>query len=358
MHHAPKDLHFLGITSNTMSSCTFLPYSDLDQASMALALDLQHEEIQRTLNSDGGDVPADFETAMAIFKASLDSWARTEQDRAMARSICRAIVLDGDAIKESRDIEEQASSDRRRALSEDADVDNEGVPQPEDGLGERLNEEPLDDDMLNKLTALYVHGMGPSEEAESSSQAAARDENATRLSNHVRDCAACNADVPFFDSVRCPCGHEYCRACIAELFDASLSDESLFPPRCCGDSIPLGLNQIFLPSTLVRKYHAKELEYGTTNRTYCHEPTCSTFIPPSSIQGNVALCSRCGSQTCTMCKGQSHQEDCPEDITTQELLLYAKDMGWQRCLKCRTLVELNTGCNHISTYRTGRKCMF
>lgn len=57
--------------------------------------------------------------------------------------------------------------------------------------------------------------------------------------------------------------HEYYRECLAELFRASTTDESLYLPCCCKQPIPLGLNQIFLPLQLVRDFRAKEVKYST-----------------------------------------------------------------------------------------------
>uniref|UniRef100_A0A8H7K851 RING-type domain-containing protein n=1 Tax=Bionectria ochroleuca TaxID=29856 RepID=A0A8H7K851_BIOOC len=81
---------------------------------------------------------------------------------------------------------------------------------------------------------------------------------------------------------------------------------------------------------------------------YCHIKTCSAFIPPSSIQGDKAVCNRCNCSTCTRCKGLHHAGACPADPATQEFLRIAKDNGWQSCQSCHRMVELSTGCHHIT----------
>ncbi|GKT52609.1 uncharacterized protein ColSpa_12790 [Colletotrichum spaethianum] len=49
-----------------------------------------------------------------------------------------------------------------------------------------------------------------------------------------------------------------------------------------------------------------------------------------------------------MCKGAEHKDqDCAQDILTQDLLQIAAANGWQRCFSCRRIVELEHGCNHI-----------
>lgn len=146
----------------------------------------------------------------------------------------------------------------------------------------------------------------------------------------------------------CPCGHHYCNECLAHLFTTATVDESLYPPKCCGKDIPLEQAGARLPSKVKIDFVRKRVEYHTKNRTYCHQAQCSTFIPPERIgSSDVAKCPECSRTTCTICKGQSHQGDCPRDTETQKLLDLAKGNGWQRCRTCRRVVELDVGCNHI-----------
>lgn len=85
-----------------------------------------------------------------------------------------------------------------------------------------------------------------------------------------------------------PCGHAYCIDCLRRLFEASLQDETLMPPRCCQTEIPLDLARLTLKE--IEHFNAKRLEYSTINRVYCSIPTCSAFIPPTLIVNNVGTC--------------------------------------------------------------------
>jgi hypothetical protein len=87
---------------------------------------------------------------------------------------------------------------------------------------------------------------------------------------------------------RTPCGHAYCLGCLRDLFKASMQDESLMPPRCCRQAIPLALAKLTLKE--IEDYNAKQLEYSTTDRLYCSQPTCSIFIPPKFIVNNIGTC--------------------------------------------------------------------
>ncbi|KAG5918508.1 hypothetical protein E4U42_006829 [Claviceps africana] len=172
--------------------------------------------------------------------------------------------------------------------------------------------------------------------------------SAAKRAAELRRCVACASDVAFFETVRCPCSHDYCRDCMTELFSAAVNDESMFPPRCCRIPIPLDPNRSFLSAGLLDKYKAKEVEFATPNRTYCHVPACSAFVPPASVRGDVATCVQCQSTTCTICKGKSHSRDCPVDTSAADVLRIAAENGWQRCYSCGRLVDLVTGCNHIT----------
>ncbi|KAL6816131.1 hypothetical protein V8C40DRAFT_254541 [Trichoderma camerunense] len=310
---------------------------EIDQATFNLIMELQlqdarHHQVEQS----------DAELALQVYYSELESLAVTSSDRAIARSIAHAALNDGDLIRNHLEEEQQAVLDREYAIN-----GHPSAPVPSIATPDTV----IEDGMIKKLATLYngVIDDPYSTVGEPSSRQTTR--AGTSATTKGR-CLACMEDVPFSETVQCPCSHQYCRACIAKLFRAAMSDESLFPPRCCGQSIPLGMNQIFLPEELVREYREKELEYSTPDRMYCHRPSCSAFIPQQSIRGDTAVCTKCLKKTCTHCKGKSHKKDhCPEDAATLDLLRIAKENGWQRCYKCRTLVDLRTGCNHISISR-------
>lgn len=169
-------------------------------------------------------------------------------------------------------------------------------------------------------------------------------------SETVIECDTCgNCDRGFV--VKCPCGHNYCGQCLQTLLNQAVVDESLFPPRCCKQEFTMELMGPFLTGEQIKTFNDKKIEFGTPNRTYCHQPSCSTFIPPSLLAQPVVTCDECGKKTCTICKEKEHEEDCPKDVATQEILRLAREMGWQRCFSCHRIVELKTGCNHISKSR-------
>jgi hypothetical protein len=217
----------------------------------------------------------------------------------------------------------------------------------------------MDDELLEKMGALYVFGGDPGAGGNSDGD---KEEDATlegpssyistrekkiQPSRQTR-CEACREEKLFFDVARAPCGHEYCRECLQQLFESSMTDNSLFPPRCCRSAFVLAAVRPFLTSALAKEFQQKELELSTPNRTYCCAPACSAFIPPRDIASDSASCKNCGMITCAICKNAAHDGDCPEDADLQKVLGIANDNGWQRCYSCRRIVELDHGCNHIT----------
>ena len=163
-----------------------------------------------------------------------------------------------------------------------------------------------------------------------------------------RRCIACDGDTPRPDVCQTPCGHYYCRECLHTLFELSTTDETLYPPRCCRQIIPLPSAKLYLDAALIRAFEEKSIEFKSSDRTYCCQPTCSSFITSATISGEQATCAVCGTITCTICKSNAHSGDCPEDVATQQVLETARQEGWQRCYNCRRIVELDVGCNHMT----------
>ena len=161
------------------------------------------------------------------------------------------------------------------------------------------------------------------------------------------DCTACTDSYPASDLVYTSCEHYYCAKCIASLFETAAKDESRFPPKCCGKPISLDIAKRSLTSVQISRFKEKSIEYSTPNRTYCSKEGCYAFIEPAFIEGDTATCEKCSQKTCTDCKCKSHEGECPEDVGLESLVKKAAEKGWQRCFKCKRMVERVSGCNHM-----------
>lgn len=336
------------------------PILTLDQQTAELIFQLQLQDAEMYFSSSKGkgregDV-SDESLAFELQRQEIEAMSKFCTDSRMARSMACAVMTDGQALTDSLLEEDTAAQDRQIAHQL-----SDGIyPSSKDNHKHNTEADTFENELLEKLRVLYISGFddsshndlvdeldyAASHRPESSAWAASRATKSSSTNN--RRCEACREDVHFVDVARLPCRHEYCRVCLGELFEASMTDESLFPPRCCREPIPVTSVRLFLKEEVVRTYEHKKIEFETPNRTYCYSPNCSAFIHPRNISDETATCSDCALQTCTTCKARAHDGDCPNDTALQQMLETARENGWQRCHSCWRVVELEHGCNHMT----------
>jgi hypothetical protein len=325
------------------------PLQDTDEQTLALIVELQLDDVNR-YSSKGkqreGDL-SDEALAIQMQKEELDGISTFLSDRRIIKSMATAVHVDPPVSMDvaSQEIVAKQDRDLPTRLNGSALIPRTSSIQSD-------QPQTLDDELLTNLQTLHVGRTESSNypatrdayyyggQAESSSQALSRGEQ-------TEVCEACREEVNIFEVARAPCGHVYCRTCLRDLFEAAMTDESLFPPRCCRLHISPEENCVFLTAELIQRFDKKKIEFATENRTYCCMPTCSTFIESQYISGDIATCPNCSSKTCAICKG-AHEGDCPSDVALQQTLEVAERNEWQRCYACRTLIELDHGCNHIT----------
>ncbi|KAG8630647.1 hypothetical protein KVT40_002266 [Elsinoe batatas] len=324
-----------------------------------LILERQLQEVQefrgRAKGKGREGKSSEDDISVNILQDELHSRITTLRDHILCQSMMRAVCTDHRIIFQQHQEEEAAHRDRELAVSlSDGRADATRTTEATNDTGDKASDERIDTELMAKWAMLYINDdtamsiLGSdddSEQAESSTAAACR---AAREEKLTRTCVACTNKFKLSDIGRTPCGHEYCGECLAEVFPAAMTNEAYFPPRCCRATIPLDSVRFFLPYDLVKEFRAKLLELETKDRTYCHVPTCSAFISPNSFVNDVGTCRTCGSLTCSMCKSEGHGGDCPADADGQIVLRVARESNWQRCFQCRQIVELDTGCNHIT----------
>ncbi len=169
-----------------------------------------------------------------------------------------------------------------------------------------------------------------------------------RSDAQMKPCVVCDHEKEDINLMTAPCGHPYCGRCVNKLFDRATKEESNFPPKCCGETITLEDSALFLSPDIYSKYQERSEEFSLTNRTYCFDYECGTFIPPKANVGDKAKCPTCQRWTCIGCKAAAHEGDCPEDPADQSLMAAAAEAGFQKCQECKRVIELTQGCNHIT----------
>ena len=159
----------------------------------------------------------------------------------------------------------------------------------------------------------------------------------------THECIAC---FEIRETLQVPCQHRYCKQCVLQLVNDAMLDESLFPPRCCRQEMPMSLLRPLLSADLATKFEKKAIEYGLPCRTYYY--SCGTFINPVDAQGHSGRCKNCDLNTCMFCSSRFHDGACPKDPALDAVLELAQESGWQRCTQCQNMVERREGCNHIT----------
>ena len=323
----------------------------MEDPCVAAALQLQLEDLENfTQTRKGKGVEGrvnDQDLALELYQAELESLEQFLQDLKLAQSIVRAVETDAEIIRIVREDEDRATRDRSIACTLGG-LEPLAKPKQEDS-------KVLDPDVEILVQLTHINGsisVGKEDEEDrpaipSSSQAVGNKFMFSHSGMSRQECIVCREKKFDFDTMRAPCGDCYCRDCVASLFLAALTDESLFPPRYCGQNIGVELAKDFLEPAIQSEFAEKSVEYSTPNRTYCSRPDCSRFLPSSVIAADVGTCT-CGVRTCTVCKGGAHEGDCPDDPAIREVLALAAANDWRRCSDCKRMVELTFGCNHMT----------
>ena len=168
------------------------------------------------------------------------------------------------------------------------------------------------------------------------------------------ECTSCFDEVLRDKAVDMPCHHKYCSPCFSQLILTATSTEATFPPKCCLQEIPKKTMRQHLPPKALAQFDEKALEYAVAigNRYYCVSPKCAKWIDTRIARrmNGILECPHCAVKLCTTCRGPQHpsNEDCPQDYSLGPTLDQAERAGWRRCYRCRALVELTSGCRHIT----------
>ncbi|MCJ1243310.1 hypothetical protein MMC30_000507 [Trapelia coarctata] len=170
----------------------------------------------------------------------------------------------------------------------------------------------------------------------------------------AKECASCFEDVPHNRAVSLACQHSYCSECFGHLVQTAMQHENFWPPKCCLQEIPENKLEASLSALQLANYRLKAKEYATPagERWYCAKPECGKWFSKSKTRAQDAtvLCSHCDFQMCLFCRAASHAtgERCAQDRGLEATLAAAELEGWRQCYSCHTMVELQSGCRHIT----------
>lgn len=332
--------------------------SDAEIEALAFQLEEIHCYRETSKGKHAAGNPPDSDVAFAILEREVQAHMTFLGDVKLAHSVAHAIEVDSPIISDLMQQDVQTQQDRQLALQLDTE------DQPHDAnvhLADRIQspspapsqQSSLIHDLLLESTSTMSEAVEEDEIAGPSMTYLERQqETLGRLSIKKTECCTCLDRFRPIDVVRLACGDTYCKNCLKEVFTRASTDLTRFPPRCHREAIPLRLVESNLSSEELDDFHLAEIEFITTDKTYCTNIECGKFIPPERIHAGKADCSRCSTLTCSLCKNTFHTDDCPADPDLAATLTLAEREGWRRCSSCRTMVEHNKGCWHMTLEMT------
>ncbi|KAL1871635.1 hypothetical protein Daus18300_004635 [Diaporthe australafricana] len=294
---------------------------------IALIIQLLLEDAEEALSAatGKGKQPSGTETDKQIaIKLYLEDLRKLAADKGKARRFQQSVTSDSNTLLQSQR-EEQTVQDVRdtspnlgngegRASAHTTATEQQALEATTDDIDEILIDRVKKQSYLDATRR--ERGPDGGGQPESSAQAASRPPKAILPK---RECAAC---VEHFVELA----------------------------QCCEQPVPFDENRAFLDAEIAQQFPKKVLEYSTPhrNRTYCCNRDCAAFIPNEVGEHTTASCDECGSRTCIACKNAAHDGVCPVDEELQRVLRLANHEGWQRCSSCGAMVELDTGCLHMT----------
>ena len=174
------------------------------------------------------------------------------------------------------------------------------------------------------------------------------------------DCPVCFCQAE--DSIKLSCGHSYCTSCLKH-FLKSAPDTKTFPLRCvasqCTANIPLSIiRDLMSPNEEENVLETSFLSFVQKQPEvyrYCPTPDCQILYRPGP-QGTALRCPDCLIRICPSCHVEFHEGlTCKEYHDNTSGLEAYRDWrlanNVKACPKCKSDIEKNGGCNHITCAR-------
>ncbi|MCO5578541.1 hypothetical protein L7F22_032384 [Adiantum nelumboides] len=278
----------------------------------------------------------DEEVAFKLYAEDLEAYLLRQEDIHLARSLVESNDSDDESLQEDNELDEVAWKDREIALCAA-------------GSGRT----PVT--AANATPSQTCHLLGDKASCSNSISREPTTTNSHRgepSSSQLQECVICCVTVPrdAMYIASCPNRHTYHSRCLLALIHASMKDESLMPPVCCKVRIDENLFLPLLNEEDRDEFIRKREEFGTKDRLYCNNVSCSEFLGAVEREAKqLKKCDRCGNETCKACKGPWHgyKSICAGDSDEAAIDLL-RDIGMQRCPCCLRMVELIDGCYHIT----------
>lgn len=186
----------------------------------------------------------------------------------------------------------------------------------------------------------------------------------------TKSCTICFEDQQPNQFVKLDCGHEYCKECLANIFDGALKDKSTRAFKCptpnCNHLLENDAQKISNDQKKHEQLSDIQLQEWLTKQEAiknCPTPNCGfSFINERADQFTMQ-CPDCKKEYCgkclhihnprVSCQQAEQDRNLAQDKNAQE----RENAKWLKshtraCPKCKASIEKNEGCNHM----TCKKC--
>lgn len=174
-------------------------------------------------------------------------------------------------------------------------------------------------------------------------------------------CTICLEDVPQSQiQVIAGCLHRFCITCLQTHSHNKVKDRQ-FPVPCPHPNCPTTLSHeecdILLTSSQARQLLADlatEASIPEASKFYCPYPECSALMVAEERGPNQqAECLACHRWLCLWCRTPwHHNQSCGQAKASATddgpLLQLARQCRWRQCQRCKHMIELSHGCNHMT----------
>ncbi|KAF7153239.1 hypothetical protein RHSIM_Rhsim01G0220400 [Rhododendron simsii] len=170
------------------------------------------------------------------------------------------------------------------------------------------------------------------------------------------------------------CLHRYCFSCMKQHVEVKLLNGML--PKCphegCNSELKIETSRKFLTPKLIEimSQRLEEASIPVTEKIYCPYPDCSALMSKSEVleyskrtlfgtaeRLGVRKCSKCENLFCIDCKVPWHSNTSCLDYKRRnpyppaadaKLKILADENLWRQCVKCNHMIELESGCYHMT----------
>jgi len=170
----------------------------------------------------------------------------------------------------------------------------------------------------------------------------------------THECLACVTEYNTQQMVSLSCQHRYCLECFNLLVHTGCENDRAFPPKCCGKPVSGKLIMKKASQRAQRKYAllVAKIAIPLDSRWYCPRSSCGQAIDMRKAkvsQYSGLQCSHCLGYVCVLCREPAHHSGSRcNNASLKATLEEGARMGWRRCYNCHTMIELRSGCSHIT----------